>query len=245
MSRSGQTAVLVASFAMTPAAPFDRHVHDEHQLAWAARGVLTVSTSTGGWVLPSSRALWIPARVPHEVRACGQAVMRTLYITPERCPIRWDRATAVAASQLLAELIGRLDDPALPDPQRRRTEAVVFDLLTPVEVATVDAPMPRDARAAEVARALRADPADDRSLAQWGRCVGASQRTLARLFVRDTKVSFGRWRMMNRMSAALPLLAAGEPVGRVAARVGYQNASAFVAAFRRETDVPPGEYFGR
>jgi len=40
MSRSGQTAVLVASFAMTPATPFDRHVHDEHQLAWAARGVL-------------------------------------------------------------------------------------------------------------------------------------------------------------------------------------------------------------
>jgi hypothetical protein len=78
MSRSGQTAVLVASFAVTAATPFDRHVHDEHQLAWAARGVLTVSTGDGGWVLPSSRALWIPARIPHEVRASGRAVMRTL-----------------------------------------------------------------------------------------------------------------------------------------------------------------------
>jgi quercetin dioxygenase-like cupin family protein len=76
--RSGQTAVLVADFAV--AAGFDRHMHADHQLAWAAHGVLTIGRDAGGWVLPSSRALWIPAGVPHEVRAnrsggsrCGPA----------------------------------------------------------------------------------------------------------------------------------------------------------------------------
>ena len=68
---------------------------------------------------------------------------------------------------------------------------------------------------------------------------------LARLFQRDTNVPFGRWRTLARISAALPPLAAGEPVGRVAVRVGYQNVSAFVAAFRRETGMTPGGYFGR
>ena len=71
MPQSGQPAVLVANFAMTPATPFDRHVHAQHQLAWAMRGVLTVSTDTAEWVLPATRALWIPARVPHEIGCRG------------------------------------------------------------------------------------------------------------------------------------------------------------------------------
>jgi len=153
-------AVLVADFAVDTG--FDRHVHTDHQLAWAAHGVLTISTDAGRWVLPSSRALWVPARVPHEVRAPGRAVMRTLYIDPARCPIRWEQPAAVAASALLAGLIARLEDPSLPAAQRRRTEAVVFDLLIPVAVGTVRVPMPRDARAAQVARRLLASPADRR-----------------------------------------------------------------------------------
>jgi len=53
----------------------------------------------------------------------------------------------------------------------------------------------------------------------------------------------GRWRSLLRLEAALPALAAGEPVGNVARRVGYESASAFVAAFRRETGVTPAAYF--
>jgi AraC-like DNA-binding protein len=55
-------------------------------------------------------------------------------------------------------------------------------------------------------------------------------------------VPFGRWRTLARLAAALPLLAAGKPVGNVARAVGYENPSAFVAAFRRETGATPGTY---
>ena len=60
-------------------------MHADHQLAWAAHGVLTISRDADGWVLPSSRALWIPAGVPHEVRASGRAVMRTGPVSARRC----------------------------------------------------------------------------------------------------------------------------------------------------------------
>jgi AraC-like DNA-binding protein len=39
------------------------------------------------------------------------------------------------------------------------------------------------------------------------------------------------------------MLAAGDAVGRVATRVGYERPSAFVAAFRRELGVTPTAYF--
>ena len=69
-----------------------------------------------------------------------------------------------------------------------------------------------------------------RTLAEWGHAVGASERTLARAFLADTGVSFGRWRTMLRVQAALGALAGGEPVGNVARHVGYDSDSAFVQA---------------
>jgi len=234
---------MVATFGMAAGDTFDQHVHPDHQLAWAARGVLAVTAATGTWVLPPTRALWIPASVPHQVVASGRAEMRALYVRPESCPIRWTQPQPVAAGPLLAELIGYLGDERLAPARRERAEAVLIDLLEPVGYATIDAPRPADPRARDVADALLADPADPRDLAAWGHQVGASARTLARAFLADTGLPFGRWRTAARLQAALPRLAAGESVATVARHVGYETPSAFVAAFRRETGLTPGSYF--
>jgi AraC-like DNA-binding protein len=65
------------------------------------------------------------------------------------------------------------------------------------------------------------------------------------LFVAETGLSFDRWRTATRVSAALPLLADGQPVGQVAHLVGYATASAFLAAFRRTVGTTPGRYLTR
>jgi AraC-like DNA-binding protein len=123
-------------------------------------------------------------------------------------------------------------------------ESVLVDLLEPVDIATVELRLPSDIRAREVAMAIQADPADNRSLAEWGFLVGASGRTLARAFLAGTGVPFGRWRTLARLQAALDRLASGEPVRNVAHAVGYETPSAFVAAFRRQTGQTPGAFFG-
>jgi AraC-like DNA-binding protein len=51
------------------------------------------------------------------------------------------------------------------------------------------------------------------------------------------------WHTHDDHQAALPALAAGEPVSAVARRAGYDTVSAFVAAFRRETGSTPAAYF--
>jgi AraC-like DNA-binding protein len=228
---------------MAPRSRFERHIHDDHQLAWAANGVLSVVTDAGTWVLPPSRALWIPAGVPHETIASERSTMRTLYLEPDTCPIHWESPRPVVATALLAALIEHLEGDGL-DPQHRiRAEELIFDLLEPVDVATIQVTMPTDERALDVARALVSNPADTRSLADWGHEVGASGRTLTRAFLADTGIPFARWRTSVRLRAAIPLLAAGEPVATVAGYVGYETPSAFIAAFRRHTGVTPGAYF--
>ena len=237
------TAVAVVTFPMPAGRVFDWHTHDDHQVAWAASGVLTVRTADSAWVLPPTRALWIPAGVRHETLSAGIATMRTLYVRPDLCPISWPECTPVTAGPLLAELIGYLEDPGLAADQRAHAEAVLVDLLRPVAMTAIEVRMPAEERAREVAQGLADDPADHRTLEQWGRQVGASGRTLARGFAAGTGLPFGRWRALLRLQAAMPALAAGEPVASVARHVGYESASAFVAAFRRETGLTPAAYF--
>jgi len=236
-------AIRAVTFPMAPRSRFERHTHDGHQLAWAANGVLTVLTDLGTWVLPPSRALWIPAAVPHETIASERSTMKTLYLEADRCPIRWNSPRPVIATALLAALIEHLNDDSLDPEHRARAEQLIFDLLEPVEITTIQVTMPSDERALEVARALAADPSDTRSLAAWGRQIGVSGRTLTRAFLTDTGIPFARWRTSVRLQTAIPLLAAGEPVATVAGYVGYETASAFIAAFRRHTGITPGAYF--
>jgi AraC-like DNA-binding protein len=232
--------VVVVTLPMAPGTIFDWHTHKDHQLAWAASGVLTVLTAEATWVLPPTRALWIPTGLRHETGAGGRATMRSLYVKPGL--FGWSTPTVVAASPLLTELIGYLGDGDLENGPRARAEALLADVLTPVPV-TISLRLPGSGPALRVAEALRRDPADKRTLAEWGRTVGASERTLARAFSETAGVPFGRWRTMLRLQAALPRLAAGDAVGRVAVRVGYETPSAFVAAFRREVGVTPAAYF--
>ena len=169
--------------------------------------------------------------------------MRTLYVKPEGCPVLWPTCTPIAVSPLLAQLIDYLEDRALDLGRRSNAEALLVDLLTPVSMTVIDVRMPTEERARRVAESLFEHPEDNRTLAEWGDLVGASARTLARVFIAESGLPFGRWRTMLRLRLALASLATGEPVANVARCVGYESPSAFVAAFRKETGVTPSAYF--
>jgi AraC-like DNA-binding protein len=235
---------IVGTFPMPVGTRFEWHSHGDHQLAWSPEGVLVVLTEAGGtYVLPPSRALWIPAGTVHETRSSGAAVLRSVYLEPRACPIDWDVPTPVDVSPFLGELIHHLDDRGLGAAERLRAEAVLFDLLLPLRIATIDVRPPTDPRARDVADGLLANPADGRTLHEWGRAVGASSRTLARAFLADTGLSFGRWRTLVRLQASLQHLADQVPVSAIAPLVGYRTTSAYVAAFRAHTGTTPGRYF--
>ena len=87
---------------------------------------------------------------------------------------------------------------------------MLVDLLEPVTMTAIDVRMPIDERARAVAQTLIDNPADGRTLAHWGRDVGASERTLARAFLADTGLSFGQWRGLLRLRAAMVALATGD-----------------------------------
>lgn len=240
---TGPTAMVFGSGPLPAGHWFTDHEHPQHQIAWASRGVLAVDVAGGRWVLPPTRALWIPGGTRHRTGAVEGADMRGIFVEPDRCPVTFAAPTLVRVTALMQELFDHLTATTTDAGRRRRAEAVVFDLLEPVDVVPVGAPLPLDSRARLVAETLQREPADERTLAEFAAVAATSPRTLARLFVDETGMTFGHWRTQVRLAASLPLLAGGLPISRIAGRVGYATPSAYVAAFRRSVGVSPGRYF--
>jgi len=80
------------------------HFHPEDQLVFASKGVMTVRTKEGTWVVPPLRAVWIPSGVPHSIRISGSASMRTIYFRSGMIRKPGRRCAVINVSPLLREL---------------------------------------------------------------------------------------------------------------------------------------------
>jgi len=218
---------------------------DWGQLLFASRGMLTVHTDAGLWVVPVHQAVWVPAGVRNSVEVAGGVAMRSLYLhssirgLPGTCRV-------VEISPLLREILRRAMRLSTLDRRivaQRHLLDVLLDELTVLPLVPLDLPMPRDPRGVRAAGLIRAEPAEPHALAEVARASAASARTLERLFRSETGLPFGVWRQRARLLHALQLLAGGDTVASVATAVGYESTSAFVAAFRRALGTTPGRYF--
>ena len=220
----------------------DAHWHDDHQIVYAARGVLSVTTDHGRWIAPATRAIWVPARTTHEHRAYGETDLHTVGLPATDNPLELDAPAVLAVGPLLRELIiAYTGDPADGGAERGRLRAVLLDQLRHSPRQPIRLPTPRDPRVAAVCALLHADPADGRTLGELGAQVGASERTLSRLFRAELGMSFPQWRTQLRLHQALILLAEHTPVTAVAHRCGWASASAFIDVFRATFGHTPGQ----
>lgn len=221
------------------------HFHDRDQLVYASRGVMTVETTVGSWVVPPHRAVWIPRRMAHTIAMSGNVAMRTLYLKPRLAALPRE-CCVVHVPPLLRELIlhacacGFLGRRA---PRQRHLVEVIVDQLREIKVTPLQLPFPSDPRAVRLAEALLADPSENRRVDQLCRRCGASRRTIERLFVEETGMTVGKWRQQMRLMQALRLLGEGAKVTHAALETGYSTPSAFVAAFRKALGTTPSRYF--
>lgn len=223
-----------------------RHFHPEDQLVFASKGVMTVRTEQGIWVVPPLRAVWIPAKTPHSVAMSGPVSMRTLYFVPKLVRTFPAKCFVINVSSLLRELI--LHACKFPNLNKkitvqRRIIEIIVDQLEAAPSIPLQLPHPTDSRAIRVVHELLADPGKQRTLETLCEDCGASKRTIERLFIAETKMTFSQWRQQLRLLHAMQLLASGGKVTGVALDAGYGSASAFIAMFRRQLGQTPGRYF--
>jgi AraC-like DNA-binding protein len=220
----------------------DRHRHDEHQLIYVSAGVLEVRTAEGSWVVSMDRAVWLPAGIWHEHRFFGPSHFHTVGFSTDRAPLPEGRAAMVAVSSLLRELLIACADPSLSPPEERRMHSVTSDQLRRSVQQPLSLPAAQDPRLAEACRLIAERPGRQYALADLAGRVGASERTLSRLFRQELGMSYPQWRTNRRLLDAAVLLSSGTPVTLTALRCGWSTPSSFIDAFRRAMGQTPGAY---
>jgi AraC-like DNA-binding protein len=239
-----QVASVSADFPDGHMIPF--HFHPEDQLIFASQGVMTLRTDQGIWVVPPMRAVWIPAKTPHSVTISGLVAMRTLYFLPGFVNGLPRKCFVMNVTPLLRELIlhactfKRLNKKA---PVQKRILEILVDQLQAVGSIPLQLPRPADARAMRIVQSLLANPGEPKTLQTLCKDCGASKRTIERVFLAETKMTFGKWRQQLRLLHALQLLASGEKVTRAALDAGYCSPSAFISMFKKQLGATPTRYF--
>lgn len=241
--RAGAPFVISAGLRI-PSVPteWSPHSHPRHELVWVRGGTLTSRVEDRVFTVSEGHGLWMPAGVVHGGRATAGAEFHDAFFAPDRTPFAFEEPKAIAMTPLLESLLTHLSRSDLDAEARARAEAVVFDVLQPSERQLV-LQLPGDPRIDAIAEALLDDPADDRSLEEWARAVGISDRTVTRAFRHATGLSFAQWRQVLRVHRALTLLSEGLDVTTVSEVLGYAQPSSFIAAFRRVMGTTPGAFF--
>ncbi|UUZ67888.1 helix-turn-helix transcriptional regulator [Polaromonas sp. P2-4] len=223
------------------------------------------------YIVPPSRAVWIAPRARHHITVLEAAELRTLYIDASATPEGWQGCRVMVVSPLLRESIQALDhDPhaALPPEgavvalgrpggktpagqtlnaaREQLLCALVLDEITHANTLALGVPLPHpqtgDKRLRALCEAVLRAPSERATLAEWAADMGASERTMARLFRDELDLSYQQWRQQAILAHALPLLARGQPVSLVAAASGYASDSAFSAMFKAAMGQPPSHF---
>jgi len=221
------------------------HRHRQGQLILALKGGVTCEVPRAIWMVPPNCAVWVPGQMPHSIRATANALVCYLFVQPGAASLPNDCCT-LSISTLVRELILDMADQgadyALDGPTGRKA-IVLLEELARMPVEHFHLPVSEEPRMRKIAKRLSDNPADRRTLAQWGRLVAMSERSLARLVRQETGLTFGRWRQQLHLIVALRQLAAGQPVQRVAEALGYESVTAFITMFKKALGKPPAKYF--
>ena len=225
-----------------------RHRHAWVQFAYAAEGVLEVHTDDARYIAPPQRAVWIPAGIPHRIRCAAKTAVRSLYISHTTLEAPHQRCRVLVVKPLLRELIRTFGDlPAVyaPDSPAERLAGVLLDEISCSQEVDLVLPLPAHTRLRQLCRQFYAHPAGAITLAEWSLQLGVSEKTLSRLFLKETGLTFRAWVQRTRLLTALEPLERGERVTDVALDCGYESLSAFISAFAKLFNTTPGEFSGR
>ncbi len=224
----------------------ETHQHPWGQLAYCSTGIMKVEVPGASFMIPPKRALWLPKFTPHTVSTRYGLSFRSLYIDNSLSTELPDKTVALSVNGLLRELILSIatwdEDYRLTERKQRHID-FLLDQLIQAERAPLSLTMPEDKRLTRITEFICSHPGNNTSLSTWSETVGATPRTINRLFQKETNMGFIEWRQRLRILYSLERIEKGDKLSNIALDLGYESDSAFISMFKKHMGVAPKQYF--
>ncbi len=222
------------------------HAHENGgELVFVTDGVMVILTKNTSYFVQTNHALWIPPKLEHRWYMPTKTVDRSLHIHSSvlKDYEQLNQLLLIEMSPLLRELVIAVDDLGL----QFKTEAdkrigyTLLDRICAAKTCTDVLPMPQQAKLAELCTGLITSPNTQVTLSDWSRELCVSEKTLTRIFLKETGVNFRTWQNMLRMQCAKKDIEAGIQVTEVALNCGYNSLPSFIASFKKMYGVSPSK----
>ncbi|MGY3694765.1 AraC-like DNA-binding protein [Bradyrhizobium sp. USDA 3240] len=220
------------------------HSHRKGQLVVASHGSVMCRAPGGLWIVPPQGAVWIPAGVLHSNCMSEAKKVYVVFIDPQASALPTTCCTFTISS-LVRELIHRLSvfPPLYPiEGPTSRLGRVLLDELVQMSTEQMYLPISADSRLQHLAASLLDDPADRSTVDELAARYAMSERTFARLVLKETGMTFGRWRQRLHILVALQRLSTGSSVQAVSLDLGYETPSAFITMFKKTMSKSPRRF---
>ena len=228
-----------------PHTDFAFHVHPWGQLSRINLGLMEVDLEDRKLTAPAEYVIWVPANTPHAAFIRQAMEYISVYVSPSLALRLPSHACLIAQTPLVRAMF---DDfcvrrvSSMADEWDVRQAELLIEHLARAGGAASYLPDSTDRQLEPILQAIRLDPSDSTTLAEWASRVHSTERTLARRFQAELGMSFVQWRNRVRLLRAIAWLEANLTVNEIAERLNYSTASAFIAMFRKQIGFSPERY---
>ncbi|MEJ6518404.1 AraC family transcriptional regulator [Shewanella mangrovisoli] len=221
------------------------HQHRKAQLLYSSAGCMRFNLADTQVVLPPTRAAWLPAGVVHQVTMRDVVAYRSLYFEPETVASLPDKVTIFHVNPLLKALIDTMSFWPWDKPRHSQHNAfaLLIEELLHADAQNLSLPLPKDKRLQTWLKQLQQQQKIPASLQDMAIEIGASERTISRIFSNETGMAYQAWRQQWRLLSAIEQLAAGASVAQVGFNLQFSSDSAFISFFKQYTGTTPAQYF--
>lgn len=216
------------------------HEHKKGQLLYAPQGCMTFALDNSICTLPPTKAVWIPPQTSHRAVMTNVVAYRSLYFDCSKytCP---DEIVMIEVNDLLKALIDKMAlwEWDIEETKTQATSALFWEEFYQAKQFEFSLPLPSDRRLTGFRKAMTKGDFIAPELNQLSQTVGASSKTITRLFKAETGMSYQDWRQQWRLLKAIELLCEERQVSDVAHCLEFSSDSAFIAFFKKQTGQTP------
>ena len=224
------------------------HQHERAQLLYCSQGSFHLEITNREFLVPPSRAIWIPARMQHYAYSAKPVSHRSLYFDTEHFKRVPTQMEVIKVTPLLKELIIRaclFQDNYTENSPESRIAMVIIDEVLKATIEPFSLPLSHHTTLTKIKKYILDHLATKLTHSKIAKEFHVNPKTLSRLCKKETGMTLGQWVMQIKLFKAIEMVTTGASTTLTAQSLGYSNDSSFIVRFKTLTGCTPSELYAK